>query len=53
MTTDSYEVYVVRHAHQDGRANENFLGSDLHDCPMPLDYFAWVSATRIEDDPLE
>jgi hypothetical protein len=55
MTTDSYEIYAVRYAHHDRRASENFLGSDLHDCPMPLEYFAGaiVGATRIDVDPLE
>src|ERR1700689_2617428 len=23
-------------------ASENFLGGDLHDGPMPLDYFVWA-----------
>jgi glyoxylase-like metal-dependent hydrolase (beta-lactamase superfamily II) len=37
-----YEVYALKYAHHPRRAAENFLGGDLHDGPMPLDYFVWL-----------
>jgi Metallo-beta-lactamase superfamily len=42
MNDGTYEIYAVRYAHHDRRASENFLGGDLHDGPMPLDYFVWA-----------
>jgi glyoxylase-like metal-dependent hydrolase (beta-lactamase superfamily II) len=42
MTSDTYEIYAVRYAHNERRASENFYGGDLHDGPMPLDYFVWA-----------
>jgi glyoxylase-like metal-dependent hydrolase (beta-lactamase superfamily II) len=38
----NYEIYAVRYAHLERTARYNFLGSDPHDGPMPLDYFVWV-----------
>ena len=38
----TYEVYAVKYAHHARRASENFIGGDLHDAPMPLDYFVWL-----------
>lgn len=37
-----WEVYAVRYAHHHRMARENFLGGDIHDGPMPLDYFVWA-----------
>jgi glyoxylase-like metal-dependent hydrolase (beta-lactamase superfamily II) len=38
-----FEVYAVRYAHNaQARRSGNFLGGDLHDAPMPLDYFVWA-----------
>lgn len=37
-----YEVYAVRYAYHDRGASENFLGGDVHNAPMPLDYFVWA-----------
>ena len=40
-----YEVYALRYATMspDRRRSENFLpGMDLHEGPMPLDYFVWA-----------
>lgn len=38
-----YEVYAVHYASQDDRRSpENFLGGDVHDLPMPMDFFIWV-----------
>ena len=41
----NYEVLALRYATTDPLRprSENFLsGMDLHDCPMPLDYYIWV-----------
>ena len=38
----SYEVYAVRYARHDRPARDNFLDSDPHEGPMPLDYFVWA-----------
>jgi glyoxylase-like metal-dependent hydrolase (beta-lactamase superfamily II) len=38
-----YEIHAVRYAHNAAATrNENFLGGDPHDGPMPLDYFVWA-----------
>jgi glyoxylase-like metal-dependent hydrolase (beta-lactamase superfamily II) len=40
-----WEIYAVRYAHHSRPAHENFLGplpADIHDGPMPLDYFVWA-----------
>lgn len=42
MSEPRYEVYAVKYAHHARRARENFIGGDLHDGPMPLDYFVWL-----------
>jgi glyoxylase-like metal-dependent hydrolase (beta-lactamase superfamily II) len=44
----NHEIYAVRYAHLERTARFNFLGSDAHDGPMPLDYFVWaiVSPTQ-------
>lgn len=45
MTTPEYEVFALRYAvtEPDRPRRENFLpGLDLHDGPMPLDYYVWV-----------
>lgn len=39
---DTYEVLAVRYAENARQSSENFIGGDLHDRPMPLDYFVWV-----------
>ena len=40
----SWEVYALRYAETIMRsARENFMdGHDIHDAPMPLDYFVWA-----------
>lgn len=40
--SDIYEVLAIKYGHHDRNASENFIGGDLHDLPMPLDYFVWV-----------
>lgn len=42
MSDDTYEIFALRYAHVERRASENFIGGDLHDGPMPLDYFVWI-----------
>ena len=37
-----YKIYAVRYAHLERTARFNFLGGDVHDGPMPLDYFVWA-----------
>ena len=39
---DCYEVYAIRYAYHKRRASENFLGGDIHDDWMPMDYFIWL-----------
>ena len=49
MDKGVWQVYAVRYAHHDRMARENFIGGDVHDGPMPLDYFVWavVSDERV------
>jgi glyoxylase-like metal-dependent hydrolase (beta-lactamase superfamily II) len=42
MDHSIWEVYAVRYAHHHRMARENFLGGDIHDGPMPIDYFVWA-----------
>ena len=47
-----WELYAIRYAHHVRLAHENFLGplpADIHDGPMPLDYFIWAirSGSRV------
>jgi hypothetical protein len=38
MSTETYEVYAIHYGHHPNRfANENFIGGDAHEGPMPLD----------------
>jgi glyoxylase-like metal-dependent hydrolase (beta-lactamase superfamily II) len=38
-----YEILAIRYAHNaERRASENFMGGDVHDAPMPMDFFVWV-----------
>jgi glyoxylase-like metal-dependent hydrolase (beta-lactamase superfamily II) len=37
-----YKIYAVRYAHHDRAAHENFIGGDVHEGPMPLDYYVWA-----------
>lgn len=38
----SYQIYAIRYAHLDRTARHNFIDGDVHDGPMPLDYFVWA-----------
>ncbi len=38
-----FEVFAIKYAHKANRMmSENLIFHDLHDRPMPLDYFIWV-----------
>lgn len=40
---DVYHVYAMRYGRADNRmSDENFILRDVHDIPMPLDFFVWV-----------
>ncbi|WP_045854704.1 N-acyl homoserine lactonase family protein [Raoultella terrigena] len=39
---EQYRIYAIRYAHHHRMARDNFIGGDLHDGPMPIDYFIWV-----------
>jgi glyoxylase-like metal-dependent hydrolase (beta-lactamase superfamily II) len=42
-TSDTYEVYAVKYGTHARRASENFLlAPDVHDGPMPLDFYVWA-----------
>jgi glyoxylase-like metal-dependent hydrolase (beta-lactamase superfamily II) len=38
-----YELYAVKYGAFHRSARENFVFQDIHDGPMPLDYFVWVA----------
>jgi glyoxylase-like metal-dependent hydrolase (beta-lactamase superfamily II) len=40
--SDIYELYAIRYALHERTASANFVGGDIHDGPMPLNYFVWV-----------
>ena len=37
-----YEVFAVRYATVQRQRRDNFIVGDLHDGPMPMDYFVWL-----------
>ena len=37
-----WEAYAIRYAHHHRKARENFLGGDIHDADMPMDYYVWA-----------
>ena len=41
MTTpESYDVFAIRYGRHEARTRaDNFIATDLHDTPMPLDYY--------------
>ena len=39
---ETYEIFAIRYGHLERRSPQNFIGGDIHDVPMPLDYFVWV-----------
>lgn len=40
---EPFEVFAIRYARVDRKASENFLGGDLHESGMPMDYFVWMA----------
>jgi glyoxylase-like metal-dependent hydrolase (beta-lactamase superfamily II) len=42
MDATAYEIYAVKYAYHHRTARQNFIGGDIHDGPMPIDYFVWV-----------
>ncbi len=42
MSEDTYEIYAVKYGFNERRSPENFIGGDLHDVEMPLDYCIWA-----------
>jgi glyoxylase-like metal-dependent hydrolase (beta-lactamase superfamily II) len=45
IETSDYYVYAVKYATRDARSGEHFHGHDLHDVPMPMDYFVWAAVS--------
>jgi glyoxylase-like metal-dependent hydrolase (beta-lactamase superfamily II) len=39
----TYELFAIKYAALDRPAPENFVFRDVHDGPMPLDFFLWVA----------
>lgn len=40
---DVYQIYALRYGSvQDRRVHGNFMARDMHDGPMPLDFFVWI-----------
>ena len=40
---ETYEVFAIRYGRHEGRTRgENFIVTDLHESPMPLDYYVWA-----------
>ena len=37
-----YEIFAVRYATRPALHRDHFIGGDLHDTPMPMDYFTWA-----------
>jgi glyoxylase-like metal-dependent hydrolase (beta-lactamase superfamily II) len=40
--TVNFEVYALKYATRDAQSSEHFYGHDIHDYPMPMDYFVWA-----------
>ncbi len=47
MSLEPYKVYAIKYATLQKQASENFIGGvgggDLHEGPMPMDYFVWLA----------
>ncbi len=43
---EPYELYAIKYAQRDAVRADNFIFSDSHDVPMPLDYFVWAIVGR-------
>jgi len=42
-TPTVFELFAIKYAELDRSSRENFVFQDIHDGPMPLDYFVWVA----------
>jgi glyoxylase-like metal-dependent hydrolase (beta-lactamase superfamily II) len=42
MNQGLWQAYAIRYAWHHRTARENFLGGDVHDGAMPIDYFIWA-----------
>lgn len=42
QTIPEYEVFAIKYARRESTRNQNFLFSDPHDGPMPIDYYVWA-----------
>jgi glyoxylase-like metal-dependent hydrolase (beta-lactamase superfamily II) len=42
MGRPEYEVFAIRYATRDAQRRDHFIGGDLHEGPMPMDYYMWV-----------
>jgi glyoxylase-like metal-dependent hydrolase (beta-lactamase superfamily II) len=38
-----YELFAIKYGEFHRQARENFIFQDIHDGPMPLDYYLWVA----------
>lgn len=44
---ETYEIYAIRYGTMDGRTRkDNFITTDAHDAPMPIDYFVWAIVNK-------
>jgi len=44
MPETTYELFALKYAtHPERRVHDNFIFRDLHDGPMPIDFFVWVA----------
>ena len=41
-TIPEYEVFAIKYARRESTRNQNFLFSDPHEGPMPIDYYVWA-----------
>jgi len=43
MNAPVYEIYAIKYGHiPERRSSENFIHGDLHDRPMPIDFYVWA-----------
>lgn len=46
-TPDVYEVFAIKYARHERTSELNFMDPpDIHDGPMPIDYFVWVARSK-------
>jgi len=43
---EPFEVFAIRYARVDRKSSENFLGGDVHESGMPMDYFVWMARSE-------